>query len=202
LVKAEAADQLLHYPVDRGIRHHTLLCCISASGDAYCPLLLFPSREVLGIYEKGVRENIDLQIKIVDSPYVTRETFTEYARSILIPTVESYCLLPGCQNKPVILFCDNCASHCCDEVKRELAEHGILLITYLPHTSHIFQVLDTLLFGRLKAEKKRILRDMNLARDLDYVMRIFRAHELVTASLTVRSSWEKTGFGFEQRDVT
>jgi hypothetical protein len=202
LVKAEAADQPLHYPVDCGIRHHTLLCCISASGDAYCPLLLSLSRAVLRIYEKGVRENIDLQIKIVDSLYVTREIFIEYVCSILIPTVKSNRLLPGCQNKPAILFCDNCASHCSDEVKWELAEHRILLITYPPHTSHIFQVIDTLLFGRLKAEKKCLLRNLNLGRDLDHVMRIFRAYELATTSLTVRSSWEKTGFGFEQRDGT
>jgi hypothetical protein len=33
-------------------------------------------------------------------------------------------------------------------------------------------------------------------------MRIFRAYELATTSLAVRSSWEKTGFGFEQRDGT
>jgi hypothetical protein len=97
LVKTKAADQPLHYPVDRGIRHHTLLRGISASGDAYCPLLLSPSREVLGIYEKGARENIDLQRKIVDSPYVTREIFIEYVRRILIPAVESnrlFCMTP------------------------------------------------------------------------------------------------------------
>jgi hypothetical protein len=33
-------------------------------------------------------------------------------------------------------------------------------------------------------------------------MRIFRAYELATPSLTLRSSWEKTCFGFEQRDGT
>jgi hypothetical protein len=175
LVKAEAGDQPLHYPVDRGIRHHTLLSCISASANAYCPLLLSPTPAVLGKYEKGVRENTDLQIEIVDSPCVTRDIFIEYVRSILISAVESNRLSPGCQNKPAILFCDNGASHCHDEVKRELAEHGILLTVCPPHTSYIFQVLDTLLFERLKAEKKRPLRDPNLGRDLDHVMRIFRA---------------------------
>jgi hypothetical protein len=202
MVTPEAEDQPLNYPVDRGIRHHTLLYCISASGDAYCPFSLSPSRAVLGIYEKGVRENIDLMIKIVDSPYVTREIFIEYVCSIVIPAVESNRLSPGCQNQPAISFCDNCVSHCSDEVKRELAEHGIMLIRYPAHISHIFQVLDTLLFRRLKAEKKRLLRDLNLGRDLDHVMRIFRAYELATTSLTVRSSCEKTGFRFEQRDRT
>jgi hypothetical protein len=112
--------------------------------------------------------------------------------------VESNCLLPGCRNKPACLFCDNCAEHCSDEVKRELAEHGILLIACPPYTFHIFQVLDTLLFGRLKAEKKCLLPELNQGRDLDHVMRIFCAYELATTSLTVRSLWEKTGFGFDQ----
>jgi hypothetical protein len=59
-----------------------------------------------------------------------------------------------------------------------------------------------LLFGRLKAAKKGLLRDLNPGRDLNHVMRIFHAHELATTSLTVRSSWEQAGFGFEGRDGT
>jgi hypothetical protein len=96
LVKAEAADQPLHYPVDRWIRRHILLSCISASGDAYCPLLLSPSRAVLGLYEKAVRENVNLPIKIVNAPGVTREIFIEYVCNTLVSVVESNCFLPGC----------------------------------------------------------------------------------------------------------
>jgi hypothetical protein len=202
LIRADLANQSLHYPVDRAIRHQTLLCCISASGDAYCPLLLSANAAATAIFEKGVRENIDLQVKILNSPYVTREVFLDYIRGVFIPAVESNRSMPGCQNKPAILFCDNCACHCSDDVMRELAERGILLITYPPHTSHIFQVLDTLLFGRLKAAKKHILRDLSLGRDLDHVLRTFRAYELATTSLTIRSSWEKAGFGFHKRDGT
>jgi hypothetical protein len=33
----------LHYPVDRSVRHHTLLCCVTASGDSYCPMLIAPT---------------------------------------------------------------------------------------------------------------------------------------------------------------
>lgn len=85
---------------------------------------------------------------------------------------------------------------------KELAFHEILLITYPPHTSHIFQVIDLLLFGRLKAIKKQFLRDLTLGRDLDHAMRIFRAYEQATTNLIVRSSWEKAVFGFERRDGT
>jgi hypothetical protein len=110
-----------------------------------------------GIFDKGVREDIDRRIKILESPYITHVIFVEYVRIVLISAVESNRSIAGCQNKPAILFCDNCASHCSDEVKRELARHGILLLTSPPHSSHTFQVLDRLLFGCLKSAKKRLL---------------------------------------------
>jgi hypothetical protein len=63
-------------------------------------------------------------------------------------------------------------------------------------------VLDILLLGQWKAIKKRLLRDLSLGRDLDHVMGIFRAYDIATKSLTVRSSWEKAGFGFQRRNET
>jgi hypothetical protein len=83
---------------------------------------------------------------------------------------------------------------------KELARSWILLISYPLHTSRIFQVLDILFFGRLKVIKKRLLRDLSFGRDLDHDMRIFRAYELTTTNVTVKSSWEKAGFGFQGRN--
>jgi hypothetical protein len=44
--------------------------------------------------------------------------------------------------------------HCTEAILRRFAEKGAAVITSPPHTSHIFQVLDVFLFGRLKAAKK------------------------------------------------
>jgi hypothetical protein len=101
----------------------------------------------MSIFEKGIREGVDLRMEIRDSPYVTREVFFEYLRDIRVPTVESNRQLPRCQAKPAILFCDNCSSHYCDEVLQQLARHGILIITYPSDSSQIFQILDVLFLG-------------------------------------------------------
>jgi hypothetical protein len=90
----------------------------------------------LSIFDKGVQENVDLEIKIVDSRYVTSEIFTDYLRRVLIPRVKSNRSIPGCQSKPAIRFCVNCTCHCPDDVKLELAEHGMMLITYFPSVRH------------------------------------------------------------------
>jgi hypothetical protein len=34
LVPTQEQESPLHYPVDRSVRHHTLLCCVTASGDS------------------------------------------------------------------------------------------------------------------------------------------------------------------------
>jgi hypothetical protein len=200
IVPSSMDDSFLHYPVDRAIRHQTLLCCVSASGDASCPLFVCSNAAALSIFQTGIREGVDARMKIQPSPYVTKEIFLEYVREVFLPTVEQKRLLPGCHGKPAILFCDNCTCHCSADVLQDLSSHGILLITYPPHSSHIFQVLDVLLFGRLKSAKKYLRRDTSQVPIVDHVMRVFRAYEQAMTTTTIRSSWQKAGFGYIVKD--
>jgi hypothetical protein len=95
--------------------------------------------------------------------------------------VEANRELPGRAKKPVILFYDNCSAHISSPVLQKLARHGVLVITYPPHTSQIFQVRDILLFGLLKHSKKFQMRDDGLDAHVDHMLRLFRAYETVTA---------------------
>jgi hypothetical protein len=58
-------------------------------------------------------------------------------------------------------------------VLQKLARHGVLMITYPPHTSYIFQVLDVLLYGLLKRSKKFPMRDDGLDAHVDHILRLF-----------------------------
>jgi hypothetical protein len=57
---------------------------------------------------------------------------------------------------------------------------------YPAHTSHLFQVLDVLLFGRLKAFKKYLANDGAEDREVDHILRILRAYEAAATSMTIR----------------
>jgi hypothetical protein len=202
IILSHASSSTLHYPIDRAIRHHTLHCCVSASGDAYSPLLLAPHPKARRIFEKGIRENIDMKLEIRQIPYVDAELFNQYIKEIFIPAVAANRELSGCVNKPAILFCDNCASHCSEEILRELVRNGILALAYPLHTSHLCQVLDALLFSRLKMFKKYLPKDDNEDRDNSHILRIFRAYKAVTTSMIIRASWEKACFSYHQRGGT
>jgi hypothetical protein len=179
-----------------------LLCCVSASGDAHFPLLIAPHSKARRIFEKGIRENIDLKLEIRQVSDLDAELFSQHIKEIFIPTIAANRELPRYANRPAILFCDNCTSHCSDEILRELARNDILVLTYPPHTSHLFQVLDVLLFGQLKVFKKYLPEDNNENREIDHILRIFRAYEGATTSMMIRASWEKAGFSYHQRDGT
>jgi hypothetical protein len=153
LIPTTAENTDLRDPGHRGSCHQTLVCCRSASGYAYCPLLLCSNPAALSIFHMQTGDGIDLRIKVQPSRHLIKELFLEHVREVFLPAVESNRGLPGCRGKPAILFCDNCSCHCSDDIIRELASHGILLITCPPHSSHIFQVFDVLLFAKLKSGK-------------------------------------------------
>jgi hypothetical protein len=173
IVPSDATQTPLRDPVDRGIRHHTLLCCISTSRDAYTPLLIAPRQSENRIFENGVRAGVDLKLEIRPSPYVDANLFRKYIQEMFLPAVATNRRLPGCKNQPAILFCDNRACHCFDAILKELAGNGVLVLTYSPHTSHIFQVLDLVLFGNLKRCKKYQTRDENEDHEVDHILRNF-----------------------------
>jgi hypothetical protein len=68
--------------------------------------------------------------------------------------------------------------------------------------THLFQILDLLLFGQLKAAKKYIPRADADPTDTDRLARIFKAYRLVMTSTTVRASWKKAGFEYCELDDT
>jgi hypothetical protein len=78
----------------------------------------------------------------------------------------------------------------------------MLLSTYPTHTSPPFQVLDVLLFGRLKAFKKHFAKDAAEDREPKHIVKIRWAYEVVLTSMTIQESWEKASFTYQRRDQT
>jgi hypothetical protein len=153
LVPIEAKAATLHYPISRKIRHQTLLYCVTAADDAYCPLFISAQPATRDVFGHHVRDGIDLQVEIAPSPYITPHIFERHIDTVLIPAVETK--LPGCENKPAIQFCENCSPHMSDRILQKSARHAVLLIAYPPHISGIFQVLDILLFVLVRRSRKK-----------------------------------------------
>ena len=200
IVPSEIDVENLHYPVDRGNRHITFIVTISGGGDAYFPLAVTSNPELEQIFDLGVRRDVDLFLKISNSPYINKETFVNHIMQNFIPQVQNDRRFCGDNQLPAILFFDNCSCHIDNELLQILAQNMILVISYPSHTSHVFQVLDLLLFGVLKAYKKHIPKNDHIRPKVDHFYRSFKAYELSTCSTTIRSSFSKAGFDYFKKD--
>jgi hypothetical protein len=78
----ENAD--LHYPVDRGICHQTILLRVNIRR---C-LLPCSNPAALLTFHMGIRDGIDLRIKIQPSSYLNKELFLEFVREVFPPAVK------------------------------------------------------------------------------------------------------------------
>jgi hypothetical protein len=60
LIPTEARKTTLHYPANRKIRHQTLVCCVTAAGNVYCPLLVSSDPAARAVFEHRIRDGIQL----------------------------------------------------------------------------------------------------------------------------------------------
>jgi hypothetical protein len=60
LIPTEARGTTLYYSGSRKIRHQTLDCCVTAAGDAYCPLLISAHAAARDAFQHQIRDGIDL----------------------------------------------------------------------------------------------------------------------------------------------
>jgi hypothetical protein len=152
------------------------------------------------MFEKGVRSGIDPKIAMEASPYITIEPCDQSIHEVFISSVESNRSMPGWERKPAILFLDNARAHWSQRFIEEMARLRGLVVSYPSHTSLMFLVLGRLLFGRLKAAKRHLVRDLEESVQLDHAVRMFKGYELATTGMTIRASFEQTGFDYVQRD--
>jgi hypothetical protein len=106
LVPTQEQESTLNYPVNRSVRHHTLLCCVTASGDSYCPILIAPTASARNLFDTGVGDHIDLIIEVRQPAHATAELFHRYNMEVFFPALETNRQLPSCENKFCVLFCD------------------------------------------------------------------------------------------------
>jgi hypothetical protein len=68
---------------------------------------------------------------------------------------------------------DNCSIHVQAEILQMLAGHRVKVITFPPHTTHIFQYLDLNLFGNFKKKMNYKLPVESNHHTAGFIKRIF-----------------------------
>jgi hypothetical protein len=89
-------------------------------------------------------------LKFNQKPYYNADIFIAYSRTILLLYPD---ILPGLAilaQEITIFLMTHCSTHVSDDVIRILTEARVGVITFAPHTTQVFQLLDLTLSGALK----------------------------------------------------
>jgi hypothetical protein len=78
-------------------------------------------------------------------------------------------------SRSALLLMNNCKTHTGDEVQKVFADYGVMMATYAPQTTNVFQVGDLSLFGLFKlimssGDESRTVHEIT-----DHAVRIIRA---------------------------
>jgi hypothetical protein len=87
-------------------------------------------------------------------PYINAECFLDDIRKIFLPNLNELRTLEEFAEEDAVLLMDNCPSHVGEEILSLLRDARVRIITWVSHTTHIFQQLDICLFGVLKRKEQ------------------------------------------------
>jgi hypothetical protein len=105
----------------------------------HCPLLVSSDCRTSEVCSTGIWEKGDLWIGAKKSPYIDQALFEAYIELKLILHIKNDRQGVRPQDRPGLLFYENCGTHCMPRVLRHFAQQWILVNSCPHHTSGIFK---------------------------------------------------------------
>jgi hypothetical protein len=88
-----------------------------------------------------------IALKFNQKPYFNAGIFLDYTRTIFVPYTDALRGLAVFAEEIAALLMDDCSAHVSDDVIGILTEAKVRVITFAPHTTQVFKVLDLTIFG-------------------------------------------------------
>ncbi|KAK3092033.1 hypothetical protein FSP39_024582 [Pinctada imbricata] len=120
--------------------HVTVVQAISAGGESCPPMIIFSGCLPRGTYEAGVPDKFIF--RSTDSGFINNALFLEWFEEAFKPSLG--------KERPVLLLLDNHVSHCHPQFIDKAKHHGVDLLYFPSHASHLLQPLDVVYFHILK----------------------------------------------------
>ena len=157
-------QEIPDYPIPSSVNRITVIVCIFLDGTAITPMIIIPTKTI----DKRVLEKLGQFHNFIvvhqENGFVTEELFIMYLQRILFPEIVRRQVTFNVQDNKAIAIIDCCSSHQTTTVTNLLSNY-VNCIFIPPHTSHIFQQLDTTMFSMIKRDYRRNFEKTNLEND-------------------------------------
>jgi hypothetical protein len=146
IVPSVMRQQKIFHGIHHGLKHISVVTCISAGGDHMISFLVSCQATEAVVVRKlkaeGFRMGIDIILEKRDKPYMNAVLFHEYISTVLLPYIARVRPNPGLEHEPAVIVMDGCSVHIHDDTLQELAARRVKVMIFPPHTTNIFQSLD------------------------------------------------------------
>jgi 4-hydroxybenzoate polyprenyltransferase len=170
----------------------SFLECISATGKALTPLVIFKGKTVqqqwfpqdLTPYDKW-------QFTATENAWTTDATAIEWLQKVFLPQTDTI--------EPRLLILDGHGSHETTDFMYLCYQHNIYLLFLPPHSSHVLQPLDLSVFSSLKSHYRKevgyltLLTDSSPLGKQNFLACYQKARREALSAKNIKNGWKATG---------
>ena len=124
--------------------------------------------------------------------FISTDIFLDYMRTVVLDYVARQREILGHDSRCLILF-DGHKGHLSDLMNALCAEQNIHLVVLPPHSSHLLQPLDQLIFRRMKREFGQMGAIRTLTKVSSTLERVWGAYQAANVVWIIWRSWEHVG---------
>jgi len=183
-----------YFKFDRTQKNITLINSISLIGDLLIPGIVIP---LLSIPKEidycGFIDGKDAVILTSNSGYITSEIFLNYFLSVIIPYINASRSNFNLDQSTALILMDNCRAHITENLNQICSQNNILILTFPPHTSHLLQPLDLVIFGLFKRKKVSLSWYSQFPEIVQRIAEISNRIRSVSTPENIRSSFRRSG---------
>lgn len=184
------------YRVFKGAGHITVLPTIFATGEHLRTMMIMQKKTCEPeLFRWGLPDSTYTLCVSTSSGYITQDLFLLYIKKILIPEVNIRRLVLKKPWATAGLVLDGAKQHEMPEIQMLLALNNILLLWLVPHSSHLTQPCDRLLFSLFKTYLGRIsAKHSNISKTNQRILKILNALDMASTPQNNISSFANAGF--------
>jgi hypothetical protein len=182
-IPRQGSDKKVSIPISRNSKRATLTGFIAADGSALKPLVIMSTGSIIEDIEEAGYTPDKVQFIYQSHGFMTKRIFQYWMQEIFIPYVEMKRQELHYQDV-VILLMDQFGGHTYDTFDEDCTTYNIVTRPLIPHTSHLSQPLDQILFSEFKKKFNQIRYSKCLTPASNRLIRILKAwFQTITADL-------------------
>jgi 4-hydroxybenzoate polyprenyltransferase len=170
----------------------SFLECISATGKALTPLVIFKGKTVQQQwFPQDLTPYDGWQFTSTENGWTTDATAIEWLQKVFLPQTDT--------TEPRLLILDGHGSHETTDFMYLCYQHNVHLLFLPPHSSHVLQPLDLSVFSSLKSRYRKevgyltLLTDSSPLGKQNFLACYQKARKEALSAKNIKSGWKATG---------